>query len=92
MIYINLNTIFYTHVEHSPAKTIHIKYWKNTHTHTHTHTHIDHSTNWVLILVGQKYCEKRKVFSLTLKDDRAEQCLRTCGSEFQMCSPKQEKV
>ena len=33
MIYINLN-IFYTHVEHSPTRTIYIKYvWKNTHTH-----------------------------------------------------------
>ena len=52
MIHINLNMIFYTHVEHSPTKTIYIKYYKktkqkrttNTHTHTrtpptHTHTH-----------------------------------------------------
>ena len=48
MIHINLNTIFYTHVEHSPTKTIYIKYYKkknlkkprttNTCTHTHTHT------------------------------------------------------
>ena len=35
IIYINLNTIFYTYVEDSPTKTIYI--WKNTHTHTHTH-------------------------------------------------------
>ena len=27
MIYINLNIIFYTHVEHSPTKTIYIKYY-----------------------------------------------------------------
>ena len=27
MIHINLNMIFYTHVEHSPTKTIYIKYW-----------------------------------------------------------------
>ena len=27
MIHINLNTIFYTHVEHSPTKTIYIKYY-----------------------------------------------------------------
>ena len=33
--------------------------------------------------------EKRKIFSLALKDDRAEQCLRSCGSEFQMWGPKQ---
>ena len=26
----------------------------------------------------------RKVFSLALKDDRAKQCLRSCGNEFQM--------
>ena len=50
MIHINLNIIFYTHVEHSPTKKIYIKYYKkkkkrttNTHTHTHartdTHTH-----------------------------------------------------
>ena len=35
---------------------------------------------------------KRKVFSLVFKDDRVEQCLRSCGSEFQMWGPKQEKV
>jgi len=44
MIHINLNMIFYTHVEHSPTKTIYIKYYlKHTHTHTNkkstTHTH-----------------------------------------------------
>ena len=27
MIHIDLNTIFYTHVEHSPTKTIYIKYY-----------------------------------------------------------------
>ena len=27
-----------------------------------------------------------------LKDDRVEQYLRSCGSEFQMWGPKQEKV
>ena len=32
------------------------------------------------------------VFSLALKDDRLEQCLKSCGSEFQMWGPKQEKV
>ena len=43
MIHINLNMIFYTHVEHSPTETIYIKYYKNKlknalHTDTHTHT------------------------------------------------------
>ena len=37
IIHIKLNMIFYTHVEHSPTKTIYIKYY-TTHTHTHTHT------------------------------------------------------
>ena len=54
MIHINLNTIFYTHVEQSPTKTIYLKIiygntytyarthtrtHAHTHTHTHTHTH-----------------------------------------------------
>ena len=43
MIHINLNMIFYTHVEHSPTKAIYIKvlYGKtNTRTtHTHARTH-----------------------------------------------------
>ena len=45
MIHIKLNMIFYTHVEHSPTKTIYVKYYtkqnKNalqTHTHTHART------------------------------------------------------
>ena len=46
MIHINLNIIFYTHVEHSPTKTIYISIIKKikklnalqTHTHTHTLT------------------------------------------------------
>ena len=59
----------------------------------HTHSHNDSSRNWVLLLVeGGKYCEEMKVFSLALKDDGVEQCLRSCGSEFQMWGPKQEKV
>ena len=48
MIHINLNMIFYTHVEHSPTKTIYIKYYtppppkkkqKST-TNIHTHTNV----------------------------------------------------
>ena len=98
MIHINLNMIFYTHVEHSPTETVdkvlYIYFFnkKTTHyKHTHTHTHTDCSRHCVLIS-GWKYCEKRKVFILALKDDRVEQCLRSCGSEFQMWGPKQEKV
>ena len=56
MIHINLNMIFYTHVEHSPTKTIYIKYCKNKIIINHkkkstTITHTDCSRNWVLILV-----------------------------------------
>ena len=42
MIHINLNMIFYTHVEHSPTKTIYTKYYtkkkrrKQSTTHTMT--------------------------------------------------------
>ena len=59
MIHINLNMIFYTHVEHSATKTIYIKYYtekqtKALHTHTQTHTHNDCGRNWALILVGMK--------------------------------------
>ena len=46
MIHINLNMIFYKHVEHSPTKTIYIKYYTKTkqsknalQTHTHMHAH-----------------------------------------------------
>ena len=59
-------------------------------THTHTHTHNDCSRNWVLILVGADILWEEEC--LALKDDRVEQCLRFCGSEFQMWGPKQEKV
>ena len=47
MIRINLNMIFYTHVEHSPTKTNYIKYYTKqnkmhykhpTHTHIYTYT------------------------------------------------------
>ena len=41
MMRINQN-ILCTHVEHSPAKTVYIKYY------TETHTHKDCSRNWVL--------------------------------------------
>ena len=55
MIHINLNMIFYTHVEHSPTKTIYVKYYmkKQTLPGHALHTH-NCSRNWVLILVGMK--------------------------------------
>ena len=63
MIHINLNyTLFCTHIQHSPTKTIYTRYYMETctqthkgiiwkHAHTHTHAHTDWSTNWVLILI-----------------------------------------
>ena len=36
MIQINLDTLFYTHVEHSPTKTIYVKYYIYGNAHTHT--------------------------------------------------------
>ena len=38
IIHINLNTVFYTHLEDSPTKTIYIRHYVETNTHTHTHT------------------------------------------------------
>ena len=39
MIHINLNTISYKHLEHSPTKTIYRIIGTHTHTHTHIYTH-----------------------------------------------------
>ena len=39
MIHLNLNIIFYTHVEHSPTKIIYMKYYTEKQTNTHT-THL----------------------------------------------------
>ena len=52
----------------------------HTHSHTHTHTYTDCSRNWVLILIRMEILREEEVFSLALKDDRVEQCLRSkCG-------------
>ena len=75
MIHINLNIILYTHVEHSPTKTIYIKYYiyiykkikHTTNTHTHTHTHTDCSRNWVLILVRMEILWEEEGFHFGFK-------------------------
>ena len=64
-IRINLNTIFYTHVEHSPTKTIYIRYYMETHTHMRTHN--DYSRNWVLILVGVQILWEEEGFQFGFK-------------------------
>ena len=96
MMHIKLNTIFYTHVEHLPKQ---FTYYMETHaciqacTHAHVHMHtvtVAGTGYWYKL--GWKYCEKRKVFSLALKNDRVKQCLRSCGRELQVWGPKQEKA
>ena len=51
MIHINLNIIFFTHVEYSPTKTIYVKRYTENQTstrtkHTHTHTHTMTVSQW----------------------------------------------
>ena len=58
MIHINLNEIFYTHVWHSPTKTICITYYMETHT---------HSRNWVFILVGAEILWEEEGFQFGFK-------------------------
>ena len=68
MIHIHLNMIFCTYVEHSPTKSIYIKYYTEKHAlHTHTHTHNDCSRNWVLILVGIKILWEEDGFQFGFK-------------------------
>ena len=68
MIHINLNMIFYTHVKHSPTKTIYIKYYKHFFKHTlQTHTHTDCSRNWVLILVRMEILWEEEGFQFGFK-------------------------
>ena len=48
MIHINLNMILYTHVQHSPTKTIYIKYYtKKTTTAEHTATTTEYKYSWL---------------------------------------------
>ena len=70
ILYINLNMIFYTHVEHCPTQTIYIKYYteKQTNTRTtHTHTHTDCSRNWILILVRMEILLEEEGFQFGFK-------------------------
>ena len=70
IIYINLNTIFYTYVEDSPTKTIYIRHYMETHAHTHTHSHTHttvNSRNWVLILVGVEILWEEEGFQFGFK-------------------------
>ena len=54
IMHIKLNTIFCTHIEDSPTKTVYIRHDMETHTcmHTRMHAHTHCNRNWVLILAG----------------------------------------
>ena len=41
MVHINLNMIFYTHIEDGPTETVYLRHYMEmrTHTHAHAHTH-----------------------------------------------------
>ena len=70
MIHINFSTIFCTHVGQSPTNATYKYYLKQQQqklsaknlNHLCTPAHM-RSENQILILVGQKHCEKRTVFS-----------------------------
>ena len=88
MIHINLNMIFYTHVEHNPTKTVYIKYYKiikklknthYTHTRTHARTHTtDCSRNWVLILVRMEILWEEESFQFGFKRCKSLPIIITC--------------
>ena len=67
-------------------------HYKHTHTHTHMHAHMHALTsrNWVLILVRMEILWEEKGFQFGFK--RWPGWAASCGSEFQMWGPKQEKV
>ena len=72
----------------------HTHTYTHTHTHTHTHARNDCSRNWVLILAGVEILWEEEGFQFGVKrwQGWAEQCLRSCGSEFQVWGPKHEKA
>ena len=66
MIHVNLNMIFYTRVEHSPTKTLCIKYYTEKQTHA-PHTYNDCSRKWVQILAGMKILWEEEGFLFGFK-------------------------
>ena len=51
IMHICLNTIFYTHLEHSPTKTIYVRYYLETYMHACTHAHPHTPTHTHLSLI-----------------------------------------
>ena len=64
MIHINLNMILYTHVEHSPTKTIYIKYY----------TKQNKQTNKQKICIKMRSDESQFSVSLIVRDKVTRQC------------------
>ena len=66
MIHISLHMIFYTHVAHSPTKTIYVhKVLYKKKRKKALHTHNDCSRNWVLILVRMEILGEEEGFQYT---------------------------
>ena len=63
--------------------------YTHTCTHAHARTEYDCSRNWALILAGVKILWEEEGFQFGFK---RWQCLRSCGSEFQIWGPKKERV
>ena len=94
MIHINLNTIYYTHVEQSPINAFYRKYYMKQKTETqliqtiytyvtlmctHTHRLVHTHTNRVLILFVWEVLWEEESFRLVLKGDRIEQHAGSLG-------------
>ena len=80
MIHINLTVIFCTHVEHSPTETIYIKYYTKNNTKKPPPPPPPHTHTHTHTHTD---CSRNWVLVLGL---------RSCGTEFQLWGPKQEKV
>ena len=70
IIHINLNMIFYTHVEHSPIKN-NLRKVLYVNTHTHTHTHKCSETNQEVECA--LHCQQNLQFSILFLQE-SEQC------------------
>ena len=67
MIHINLNMIFYTHAEHSPTKTIYIKYY----------THLDHYYYYYHIITTYYHSSWTSVNGSGCGEDVGNRCLES---------------
>ena len=63
MIHINLNMIFYSSVEHSPTKTIYVKYYMEEEKNTH-HTHTDCTVSYTMSYTHMYHTHHKKCIIL----------------------------